>query len=202
MLFDEIKNDTSVNLLPYDGDVNYMAQVFLPEQADRYMRTLMSEIDWQHDENIIFGKKIITRRMVAWYGDAHFEYTYSHVTKYALPWTETLKAIKSIVENASGETFNSCLLNLYHNGGEGMGYHSDNEKELKKNGTIASVSFGANRKFSFRHTTSKNRIDIFLEHGSLLLMKGVTQTFWQHKLPTTTRITTPRINLTFRTIIS
>lgn len=200
MLLDDYTNHDRVNLLPYDGEVTYIAQIFPSEQADLYMKTLTSGIDWQHDENIIFGRKITTKRKVAWYGDRPYSYTYSNVSKYALPWTQDLMEIKDTIEKVSGETFNSCLLNLYHHGREGMGYHSDNEPELKKNGTIASLSLGADRKFSFKHNQSKERVDILLESGSLLLMKGETQTYWKHRLPVSTKISDPRINLTFRTI--
>ncbi|WP_233578021.1 alpha-ketoglutarate-dependent dioxygenase AlkB family protein [Hanamia caeni] len=105
------------------------------------------------------------------------------------------------MENETGETFNSCLLNLYHNGEEGMAWHSDGEADLKKDGAIGSLSFGAERKFAFKHKTTKEKIEMMLQHGSLLVMKDATQTFWLHRLPPARRITTPRINLTFRTII-
>jgi alkylated DNA repair dioxygenase AlkB len=117
-----------------------------------------------------------------------------------LAWTPELLKLKKIVEEQTGETYNSCLLNLYHNGEEGMAYHSDGEKDLKKNGAIASLSFGAERTFAFRHKVTKERISIVLEHGSLLVMKGETQTNWLHRLPPTKRVHAPRVNLTFRTI--
>ena len=105
-----------------------------------------------------------------------------------------------LLQQVTGETFNSCLLNLYHSGGEGMAWHSDGEKDLKKNGAIASMTFGAERKFSFKHKETKETISLTLEHGSLLIMKGETQKHWLHRLPPTKLITQPRINLTFRTI--
>lgn len=110
-------------------------------------------------------------------------------------------ALKQKAEELSGETFNSCLLNLYHNGDEGMAWHSDGEKDLKKNGAIASLSFGAERKFVFKHKIDKTTISLNLAHGSLLLMKGTTQTHWLHRLPPTKLVSKPRINLTFRTIV-
>jgi alkylated DNA repair dioxygenase AlkB len=112
-----------------------------------------------------------------------------------------LKDLKSLVEKVSGETYNSCLLNLYHVGEEGMGWHSDDEKELKKDGAIASLSFGAERKFQFKHKKTDDQVDVFLEHGSMLLMKGTVQTHWLHRLPPTKKVLKPRINLTFRTIV-
>ena len=137
---------------------------------------------------------------MAWYGDTDFEYTYSKITKRALPWTAELVALKKIIEKKTGEKFNSCLLNLYHNGDEGMAWHSDAEKVLKKNGAIASLSLGAERKFTFKHKETKETISLILENGSLLVMKGSTQTSWLHRLPPTKLISKPRINLTFRSI--
>lgn len=192
--------DTNRNLLPKDGTVNYYGTVFSTKEANHYYKTLLNEIAWKNDEAIIFGKKIITKRKVAWYGDREFSYTYSKITKKALLWTAELLQLKELIEAKSGETFNSCLLNLYHNGEEGMAWHSDDEKDLKKNGAIASVSFGAERKFSFKHKETKETISLNLENGSLLIMKGATQTHWLHRLPPTKKIHSPRVNLTFRTI--
>ena len=109
-------------------------------------------------------------------------------------------AVKQIVEKYAETKFNSCLLNLYHNGNEGMGWHSDDEKPLGKNNTIASLSFGAERKFSFKHKQTKQTVSLVLEHGSLLIMKDSTQSNWLHSLPKSKNITQPRINLTFRTM--
>ncbi len=169
--------------------------------ADRYLEILLAEIEWRNDEAVIFGKHIFTKRKVAWYGDLDFEYTYSNRTKRALPWTNTLLELKDIAEKATGETYNSCLLNLYHNGDEGMAWHSDGEKDLKKNAAIGSMSFGAERKFLFKHKESKVKVSMVLSHGSLLVMKDTTQTHWLHRLPPTKTVSTPRVNLTFRTIV-
>ncbi|WP_299017313.1 alpha-ketoglutarate-dependent dioxygenase AlkB [uncultured Polaribacter sp.] len=188
------------NILPFDGITNYHGIVLNKEQSDFYYQKLLETIAWKNDEALIFGKKIITKRKVAWYGSSEFSYTYSGITKKALLFTEELTALKNLVEKESGETYNSCLLNLYHSGEEGMAYHSDGEKMLKKNGAIASLSLGAERKFSFKHKETKQRIDILLERGSLLVMKDVTQQNWLHRLPPTKKVFTPRINLTFRTI--
>lgn len=192
--------DKNKNYLPKDGTVNYYGKVLNQKEADYYLKTLLDTIDWRNDEAIIYGKRIITKRKVAWYGDKSYEYTYSNTTKSALPWTKELLELKTLIEHQSAETFNSCLLNLYHNGEEGMAWHSDAEKDLKKNGAIASLSFGAERKFAFKHKESKETIGLALEHGSLLVMKGSTQTHWLHRLPPTKLISKPRVNLTFRTI--
>lgn len=198
---DLFNTDPLSNILPYDGEVNYYGQIINNEDIQLYYEQLLENIKWENDKAIIFGKLIITKRKVAWYGNQPYKYTYSKTTKSALPWTKELLELKKIVEKKTGETFNSCLLNLYHNGDEGMSWHSDGEIDLKKNGAIGSLSFGAERKFSFKHKTTKQTISIILERGSLLVMKGITQTNWLHRLPPTKKVKTPRINLTFRTII-
>lgn len=198
-LFDPIIDKTK-NWLPKDGIVNYYGKLLSEDHANYYLEKLLSTIAWKNDEAIILGKKIITKRQVAWYGDQPFEYTYSHTTKYALPWTDELLALKLFIEKQSGETYNSCLVNLYHDGAEGVGWHSDGEPDLKKEGAIASLSLGAERKFAFKHKQTGEKVEMVLAHGSLLVMRGKIQTYWLHRLPPTKRITMGRINLTFRTI--
>lgn len=193
--------DENKNLLPGDGIVNYYGRLIPAEKADHYYEKLFRNIAWKNDEAVIFGRHLLTKRKVAWYGDREFEYTYSNITKRALVWTEELLELKFLTEQRTGETFNSCLLNLYHNGSEGMAWHSDEERDLKKNGAIGSVTLGAERKFSFKHKQSKQTVSLVLEHGSLLVMKGATQTNWMHRLPPTKLVSRPRINLTFRTIV-
>lgn len=193
--------DSEKNLLPFDGEVHYYGPIISTEHADHYYQKLLNSIEWKNDEAIMFGKHIITKRKVAWYGDTGFEYKYSNITKKALPWTQELRELKEISEQISGHTYNSCLMNLYHSGEEGMAWHSDAEKDLLRNGAIASLSFGAERKFGFKHKSSKETVFMQLEHGSLLVMKGTTQTHWLHRLPPTKKVTSPRINLTFRTIV-
>ena len=191
----------NINLLPQGGTVNYYGKIMSHQQANDYYNCLLANIDWKNDEALIFGKHILTKRKVAWYGDLAFEYTYSNTTKYALPWTKELLELKALAEEKSGESYNSCLLNLYHSGDEGMAWHSDGETDLKKNGAIASLSFGAERKFAFKHKQTKETISLVLENGSLLVMKDETQSNWLHRLPPTKLINKPRINLTFRTIV-
>ena len=200
-LFTDIQ-DASKNLLPKNGIVNYYGKILDYQSADFYCQKLLDEIAWENDQAVIFGKLIVTKRKVAWYGEKPFQYTYSNITKTALPWTDELLALKEKIEELSSETFNSCLLNLYHNGNEGMAWHSDGEKDLKKDGAIASLSFGAERKFAFKHKEDKTTVSLLLEHGSLLIMKGTTQTHWLHRLPPTKLVSKPRINLTFRTIVA
>ena len=143
------------NILPFDGITNYHGKFLNSNQCAFFYNKLMDTIDWKNDEAIIFGKKIITKRKVAWYGESKFSYTYSKITKTASLFTKELLDLKEIIEEESNATYNSCLLNLYHNGQEGMSWHSDGEKVLKKNGEIASVTLGAERKFSFKHKRSR-----------------------------------------------
>ncbi|MRN61461.1 MAG: alpha-ketoglutarate-dependent dioxygenase AlkB [Nitrosopumilales archaeon] len=197
-LFDQ---DRISNLLHIDGTVNYYRNVLTHNEANRYFDLLLQNILWRNDEAVIFGKHIVAKRKVAWYGDSDYLYTYSNTTKQALTWTKELSDLKQRVEEVTGTKFNSCLLNLYHNGDEGIAWHSDDEKPLGENSIIASLSFGAERKFSFKHKHTKQTISVVLEHGSLLIMKDATQTNWLHSLPKSKKITRPRINLTFRTIV-
>lgn len=195
------RNKKFTNILPYDGEVYYQDLILTKNESDYYFKQLLTTISWKPDEALIFGKHIITKRKIAWYADNPFSYTYSRITRQALPWTDELLILKYLIEKESGETYNSCLMNLYHDGSEGMAWHSDGEKELKKNGAIGSLSLGAERKFSFKNKISKEIISLVLPSGSLLTMKGNTQSHWLHRLPPTKKIKEPRINLTFRTIV-
>ena len=192
------ETDNTPNLLPYDGDVQYFGKVYTHTEAHHFLQILTETISWKPDEIMMFGKLIITKRKAAWYGSQPFPYTYSKVTKVALPWTPELLLLKGRAEAVTRETYNSCLVNLYHTGDEAMSWHSDDEKEIVPNSAIASFSFGAERKFSFMHKQTKHTTSLLLEHGSLLVMKGTTQTNWLHKLPPTKTVQSPRINLTFR----
>jgi alkylated DNA repair dioxygenase AlkB len=189
------------NLLPFDGEVLNYGHILNSEDCNYYFNKLLTADFWKNDELIVFGKQIITKRKVAWFGDDNIEYSYSNTTKKGLVWTPEILNLKQLVELKTGERFNSCLLNLYHNGNEGMAWHSDNEKELGTNPIIASLSLGATRKFSFKHKQTKQKVDVLLYSGNLLVMKGETQHKWIHSLPKTKKVQTPRINLTFRTII-
>ena len=197
----DLFNTNSIqNMLPFDGEVLNYGLILTRNECSQYLNTFLAANFWKPDELIIFGKHIVTQRKVAWFGDTDYKYSYSSSVKQALPWTSELIVLKKLVEEKTGAVFNSCLLNLYHNGNEGMGWHKDNEKELGKNPVIASLSLGVARKFSFKHLKSKQNISVILEAGNLLVMKGETQNKWLHSLPKSTKITTPRVNLTFRYI--
>ena len=189
-----------INLLPADGVVDYYGQVLAPAEAARYLDRLLEHIDWRNDEAVIFGRHIITKRKVAWYGDSDYTYAYSNIIRQALPWTQDLLDLKTMTERLTGATYNSCLLNLYHDGDEGMAWHSDDEKELSPDGAIASLSFGAERRFLLRHKKTREQVEVLLASGSLLVMRGTTQTHWLHSLPKMKKVRAPRVNLTFRLI--
>jgi alkylated DNA repair dioxygenase AlkB len=199
----EIFNEDSKNnnLLHEDGTVIYYGKVLTHNESNQYFDLLSQNISWKNDEVVIFGKRIVTKREAAWYGDSEYLYSYSNATKQALAWTKELADLKQLVEEFAGTKFNSCLLNLYHDGNEGMGWHSDDEEALGKSNTIASLSLGAERKFSFKHKQTKQTVSLVLEHGSLLIMKDATQANWLHSLPKCKKVALPRINLTFRTIL-
>ena len=194
-------HDPTANLLPCDGTVNYHGPILSPADTMHYYETFLREIPWKNDAAVIFGKRIVTARKVAWYGDSSFSYTYSGTTKHALAWTPELATLKLLVEKLTNNSFNSCLLNLYHDGNEGMAWHSDDEKSLGKDSTIASISLGAEREFRLKHKRGEEKISVRLENGSLLVMKGSTQSHWLHCIPKSKKITTPRINLTFRSML-
>jgi alkylated DNA repair dioxygenase AlkB len=192
---------SALNLLPCDGFADYYGKVLSTAEARHYLDCMLNKIAWRNDEAVIFGRHIITKRKVAWYGDETYSYAYSGKTRDALGWVPDLLELKTIVEGFCGRNFNSCLLNLYHTGEEGMAWHSDDEKTLEPDGAIASLSLGAERKFSFRHRNTRETVSLPLEPGSLLVMHGPTQTHWIHSLPKTKRVSLPRVNLTFRTMI-
>jgi alkylated DNA repair dioxygenase AlkB len=193
--------DPPINVLPQDGEANYHGVMLEDNAADFFLEHFLNAIEWRNDEAIVFDKKIITKRKVAWYGSRPFDYTYSKITRSALPWTSQLLELKQLIETITSETFNSCLLNLYHTGDEGMAWHSDNERQLKRHGAIASVSLGAQRNFAFKHKHTQQTHTTLLQHGSLLVMQGTTQDHWLHRLPPSKKVHTPRVNLTFRTVV-
>lgn len=200
LLFDDALPSSALNLLPKDGCVQYFPAILNVDDCSTLLHALMHTLDWRVDQLMMFGKLITTKRKVAWVGDEGCSYTYSGVKKEPQAWTPELLKIKNTLEEIAQWKFNSCLLNLYHDGSEGMGWHSDDEPELVQAAPIASLSLGAERKFSFKHKTDKTNASLMLENGSVLLMHAPTQIFWNHSLTKTTRPIGARINLTFRAI--
>lgn len=186
------------NLLPYDGLVEDYGVILSEAEADYYLHTFLQALAWQHDEVRIFGKYHRTARQVAWYADAAYSYVYSGMSKQAEMWQPDLLLLKQRIEHLVGHPFNSCLANLYADGSQAMGWHSDNENTLGQQPVIASLSLGATRKFRFKHQQKQSTIDCMLQHGQLLVMRGTTQQYWKHCISQSKRVVEPRINLTFR----
>lgn len=197
------------NLLPYDGQVNDLGVVI--NEANALYENLLNELPWQSDIVTLFGKTHVTTRQIVWMGDNDVSYHYSGQTRRAIPWTKQMLHVKRHIEqqlSSSGINvdFNSCLLNHYPSGEDGMGYHADDEKELGAQPIIASLSLGARRKFVFKHKTirQKNKpvkVELYLESGQLIVMHGDTQDFWKHTITKTKTVTSGRISLTFRKVL-
>jgi alkylated DNA repair dioxygenase AlkB len=201
-LFDREEIAEPLLILAKDGQAEYLNGFYDAEAADGLFTNLMDSLTWESDQILMFGRPVRTARKVAWVADPGCLYTYSGVQKTPQAWTKELVQMRGKLEQCTGHTYNSCLLNLYHTGEEGMGWHSDNEKELDSGAPIASVSLGARRKFAFRHKQDKTTSSVFLEHGSLLIMHPPIQEHWHHSLLKTKTVASPRINLTFRKILS
>ncbi|MEM8949156.1 MAG: alpha-ketoglutarate-dependent dioxygenase AlkB [Pseudomonadota bacterium] len=188
----------SANLLPRDGEAWLIDDALSKEHADSCFSDLLESVDWQQEHAVLFGRQIPIPRLTAWYG-AH-GYAYSGIRHEPVPLTSTLKALTSTIEDITGARFNSVLINLYRDGQDSMGWHSDDEPVLGPEPEIASLSLGALRRFHFKHKTSAERVALDLAHGSCLIMRGCCQACWRHQLPKTRKRIGPRINLTFRTI--
>jgi alkylated DNA repair dioxygenase AlkB len=179
----------------------YYPSFFDDEAAFDLLKKLKSQIHWQEENIVVFGKTYLQPRLTAFYSDTKLKYGYSGIQLKTNDWSPLLLKIKYFIENETGFTFNAVLLNWYRNGKDSNGWHADNEKELGKNPVVASVSFGAERKFQFKHNTqSEEKHSLILQNGSLLLMKGEMQHYWKHQIPKTAQVVGDRINLTFRTI--
>ena len=191
------------NLLPYDGLVNDLGIVI--DYPSPLFYNLVTELPWQEDIVTLFGKTHITTRQIVWMGDSDIDYQYSGHTRQTIPWTDTVFHVKHHIEQklldlGIDANFNSCLLNYYPSGEDGMGYHADDERELGEQPVIASLSLGATRKFVFKHKKTQDKVELYLESGQLIVMHGDTQSFWKHSITKTKKVTTGRISLTFRQI--
>ncbi|WP_436913263.1 alpha-ketoglutarate-dependent dioxygenase AlkB family protein [Acinetobacter schindleri] len=201
MTLDLFSPQSQTNLLPCDGVVEDHGLILNGEQSQKYLDYFLQHLAWEQDEVFLFGKHHVTARKIAWYGDANYQYHYSGSLKKAHIWQPALLRLKQHIEQRVGHPFNSCLANLYEHGQQGMGWHSDNEASLmlKRHETvIASLSFGATRKMRFKHNYTGNLVELLLQSGQLIVMRGQTQQFWKHQISKTTKVITPRINLTFR----
>lgn len=193
------------NLLPYDGDVNDLGIVI--NDANVLYNTLLNELPWQSDIVTLFGKTHVTTRQIVWMGETEADYQYSGHTRQTIPWSDIVFHVKQHVEKALADIgiaahFNTCLLNYYPTGTDGMGYHADDEKELGHQPIIASLSLGATRKFVFKHKKTQEKVALYLESGQLIVMHGDTQRFWKHTITKTETVDTGRISLTFRQMLA
>lgn len=193
--------DPDENLLPHKGEAYFYREFFDKAESDLLYQKLLQEVNWKQEPIRLFGKEVMQPRLTCWFADEGKSYSYSGITMQGYPWTEALLKIKTAVERKAGVKFNSALLNLYRDGKDSMGWHKDNEKELGVNPIIASVSFGAIRTFQLREYHTKSSLkSIPLGHGSMLLMRGETQPHWEHRVPKTNKVNSPRINITFRIV--
>jgi alkylated DNA repair dioxygenase AlkB len=183
-----------------NGEYLYIPNFYDKNKADRYLKTFIENIKWKQESMNMYGKQILFPRLTSWYGDINNPYSFSGITLQPHPWNKELLEIKENIEPKSGVKFNSVLLNRYRNGNDSISWHTDAEKELGKNPIIASVNFGAERKFQLKHMKTNEKIEIVLKHGSLLVMMGELQHYWKHQVPKTKTVNNERVNLTFRMI--
>jgi alkylated DNA repair dioxygenase AlkB len=189
-----------INLAPFDGEL-YLIKQFYPQlETDLLFARLQAGLAWQEEAIFIYGRWVKVPRLMCWYGDPDAVYRYSGVDHQPLPWTPELQEIREKVELQCKCAFNSVLANLYRDGNDSMGCHADDEKELGQNPIIASLSLGDERMFKLHHKITKEKLDIVLGHGDLLIMAGALQHHWMHAVPKTKKPKTVRINLTFREI--
>ncbi len=193
-------NEKIILPLP-DSDIIYYPNFYSQEEATNLFESLNKNTNWQQDDIKVYGKIYPQPRLTALYSLENILYSYSGITMNTMPFTPTLLQIKNKIEEKVEEKFNAVLLNLYRDGNDSVGWHSDDEKELGNNPIIASLTLGEERMFHLRHKNNKLlKSKFLLQHGSLLLMKGKTQHFWQHQIPKSMKVSKPRINLTFRII--
>jgi alkylated DNA repair dioxygenase AlkB len=183
-----------------NGEFLFFPNFFSKAESDLLLQGLRNNIVWKQESMNMYGKKIDFPRLTAWYGNNDKQYSFSGITLQPLTWTSEILNIKNKIEPVSKTIFNSVLLNRYRDGNDSISWHTDAEKELGLNPVIASVNFGAARKFQLRHIKTKEKLEIELTHGSLLIMQGELQHFWQHQVPKTSKHVSERINLTFRVI--
>tara|TARA_R110000744_G_scaffold160969_7_gene277371 strand:+ start:5596 stop:6228 length:633 start_codon:yes stop_codon:yes gene_type:complete len=199
-LFPSASSDEAEILPLPDGDFRYFQHFLSSQEADTYYKRLLESLAWRQDDIKMYGKQVKIPRLQAWYGDEDALYQYSGLDLPPIPWTEELHTLKVRCEKASESVFNSVLANCYRDGQDSMAWHSDDEPELGHRPVIASLSLGQVRNFDLKHRTSGQRHRLPLEHGSLFIMAGNSQTHWLHSLAKTTKSLAPRINLTFRLV--
>jgi len=181
------------------GDVQIMKHFIDHKEAQELFSELMEEIDWKQERIVIYGKECFPTRETDVCGDKGLRYKYSGITQEAKGWYPTLEKLKKRIEEATSQSYNFVLCNLYKDGNSSIGYHSDDERDLVPNSVIASLSLGEPRDFLLKHKTIPDMTkSVILASGDLLTMKGTTQSFWKHSIPARKKVKDPRINLTFR----
>ena len=187
-----------------DADVSILHGIEMPLGYDAILQKLMDQTIWRQESVKIYGKDYQQPRLVSLYGDSGKRYDYSGISLHPLPWTDLLREIRRRIEDCTKARFNAVFLNLYRDHNDSMGFHSDDEKELGRNPTIASLTFGATRVLRLKHKFKKELpvVKVPLDAGTVLLMKGETQHFWKHGINKQTEPCGPRVNLTFRTLLS
>jgi alkylated DNA repair dioxygenase AlkB len=184
-----------------DAKIRYYQKFLSNQESNYYLDTFSSKIPWQQEEVKVFGKIYAQPRLTSLHSKTMTTYKYAGLTLQPQPMTTELLSLLERVESICNHEFNCVLLNLYRDGSDSNGWHADNEKELGFHPQIASISFGSNRFFHFKHRSIKSEnYKIKLHHGSLLLMEGPMQEYWLHQIPKTKKLLSPRINLTFRKI--
>jgi alkylated DNA repair dioxygenase AlkB len=184
------------------GILRYFQAFLAPQQADTLLARLSHEVDWRQDRIRLFGKLHNIPRLQAFQGDSGVQYTYSGLTLEAARWHPLLAPLRDRLCDLLHHPFNAALMNLYRDGDDSMGWHSDDETALGSCPLIASLSLGASRRFLLRRKDNHaERIELLLEHGSLLVMGGALQHHWQHSVPRTRKVKDARINLTFRNLV-
>ncbi|MEQ1544949.1 alpha-ketoglutarate-dependent dioxygenase AlkB [Methyloglobulus sp.] len=201
-LSDDLDNHIACFNLADGGKFFLIKEFYSQPESDKLLTKLLTSLCWQEEDIFIFGKWVKVPRLMCWYGDPNTYYQYSGVNHQPTPWSSELQDIKGKIEQQCHCVFNSVLANLYRDGRDSMGCHADDEKELGLNPTIASLSLGDERLFKLHHKKSKHTLNIHLQHGDLLVMGGTCQTHWLHSIPKTKKLKTPRINLTFRKILT
>jgi alkylated DNA repair dioxygenase AlkB len=188
-------------ILPADGSAILYTSFLGTADADAYLCDLTRTIPWEQPELTMFGKKVVEPRFSAWHSDGGRTYTYSGITRVSHPFSSELNELRRQCEQITSHTFNGVLANLYREGSDYLGWHSDDEKVNGPNPIIASISFGSERRFDMKHRETGEVISTWLPHGSLLVMSGKSQSHWLHRIAKSTKITDPRVNLTFRHLI-
>lgn len=199
--FDKKISDRSLEYFQENEAVDWKSTRWREIESDNLDKLKFKNIEWKQDHIRMYGRMIPLPRLTSWYGDPGNNYTYSGIKSEPNPWNKGLNYIKMEVEKVAKTNFNSVLLNWYRDGDDYLSWHADDEKELGENPVIASVNFGQTRDFVLRRNDNQSiKIVIPLKHGTLLIMRGETQHFWQHSVPKRKKVTGSRINLTFRNI--